>query len=131
MSERPQDRASELRAFARFLVGLPRFVRLRMTVAQAKSIIQDRLRHRQRNFLAVVERGVFANPGSPYRKLLDMAGCSLEDIKDLLPREGLEATLTQLRQAGVYVSFEEFKVHRPIVSGSTTIETHGLSPCSR
>jgi hypothetical protein len=123
MSERPEDRASELRAFARFLVGLPRFVRLRMTVAQAQSIIQDRLRHRQHNFLGVVERGVFTNPDSPYRKLLDMAGCSQADVKDLIAREGLEGTLAQLRRAGVYVSFEEFKGHRPIVRGSTTIHT--------
>src|SRR5688572_21105204 len=56
------DVASELIAFARFLAGLPRLVRRRMTVAEALAIVQDRLRHRERNFLAVLERGIYENP---------------------------------------------------------------------
>lgn len=116
-------RASELVAFARFLAGVPRLVRRRMTIAEAMAIVQDRLRNRERNFLAVVERSVYARPGSPYRVLLESAGCTLDDLRGLVAREGLEATLQRLRNDGVYVSFEEFKGLKPIVRGSLTIHT--------
>jgi hypothetical protein len=92
-----------------------------MTVAEALEIIQDRLRNRDRNFLHVVEHGVYGNPASPYRALLDMAGCTLDDVREMVAREGLEGTLLHLRHAGVYVSFEEFKGVQPIVRGSQTI----------
>jgi hypothetical protein len=115
------DVASELRAFAGFLTGIPRFVRRRMTLEEAMAIIRDRLRNRERNFLGVIERSVFGNPRSPYRALLAMAGCSLPDLRELVGREGLEGTLAQLRRAGVYISFEEFKGLQPIVRGSVTV----------
>jgi hypothetical protein len=114
---------SELVAFARFLAGVPGFVRRRMTAAEALAIIQDRLRNRERNFIDVVERGIFGNPRSPYRALLHNAGCMLDDIRELVKREGVEGTLEQLRSKGVYVSFEEFKGIQPIVRGSQAFET--------
>jgi hypothetical protein len=117
------DVASELLAFTRFLGGLPRLVRRRMSVAEAMAIVQERLVSRERNFLAVLDRGIFANPRSPYRALLDHAGCTANDIHELLAREGLDGTLLELRRAGVYVSFEEFKGTKPIVRGSLTLDT--------
>ncbi len=65
---------SEARAFARFLWGLPRFLRHRMSYDEARRIIQQRLRERDANFLASIDRGVFGNPRSPYRTMLDLAG---------------------------------------------------------
>jgi hypothetical protein len=117
------DLESELLAFARFLGGLPRFLRRRMTLEEAQAIIEKRLRSREANFLTVLERSVFANPASPYRGLLSMAGCTLGDVRELVSKEGLEGTLQRLRQQGVYVSFEEFKGLKPIVRGSLTIDT--------
>ena len=114
---------SELLAFARFLSGLPAFVRRHMTLAEAQAIIEKRLRSREANFLDVLQRGVFGNPKSPYRALLSMAGCSFDDVSELVSKEGLEGTLQILRQQGVYVSFEEFKGLQPIVRGSATIDT--------
>lgn len=122
MLARRDDLGSELLAFARFLGGLPRFLRRRMTLPEALAIVQERLRSRETNFLTVLERGVFANPTSPYRALLWMAGCTLNDIRELVSKEGLEGTLERLRQHGVYVSFEEFKGLQPIVRGSLTID---------
>lgn len=113
--------SSELRAFAGFLTGVPRLVRRRMSVEQALAIVKDRLQHRERNFLGIVDRSVFANPRSPYRALMLQAGYSLADVRELVKREGLEGTLQQLRRDGVYVSFEEFKGLAPIVRGSQTI----------
>ena len=94
-----------------------------MTVGEALAIVQERLRSRERNFLAVLERGIFGNPRSPYRALLDHAGYTLDDVRELVSKEGLEGTLERLRRDGVYVSFEEFKGTQPIVRGSITIDT--------
>jgi len=123
MSSPRDDVASELIAFARFLGGLPGLVRRRMSVSEALAVVQDRMRNRERNFLTVLERGIYANPRSPYRALLDAAGCTPHDVRELLAREGLDGTLTHLRSAGVYVSFEEFKGTKPIVRGSVTLDT--------
>jgi len=117
------DVASELLAFARFLGGLPGLVRRRMSVGEATAIVQERLRNRERNFLAALDHGVYANPRSPYRVLLDHAACTRADVEQLLGREGLDDTLLHLRRAGVYVSFEEFKGTKPIVRGSLTLHT--------
>ncbi|MDP9176524.1 MAG: hypothetical protein M3O61_02485 [Gemmatimonadota bacterium] len=120
---RRDDLGSELVAFARFLGGLPRLVRRRMTLPEALVIVKKRLRSREANFITVLQRSVFANPTSPYRALLSMAGCTLGDVRELVSKEGLEGTLHRLRHSGVYVSFEEFKGVQPIVRGSLTIET--------
>jgi hypothetical protein len=116
------DGISELGAFAKFLGGLPRLVRRRMKVPEALSIIQNRLQNREANFLTSLERGVYRNARSPYRSLLAMAGCTIDDVRELLQNEGLDGTLQSLRSDGVYVSFEEFKGLTPIVRGSLTLE---------
>jgi len=108
--------------YAGFLRGLPAFLRQRLTEADARAIIQRRLAERQSNFLATLERAVFENPASPYRKLMTVAGCSPDDVRELVATEGIEGALAELREAGVYVSFEEFKATRPIVRGSQRVE---------
>ncbi|HEX6313813.1 MAG TPA: hypothetical protein VFZ73_03105 [Gemmatimonadaceae bacterium] len=123
MARNRDHRMSEFAAFARFLGGLPRFVRRRMSVPEALSIVQDRLQHRERNFLGVVQHSIYARPGSPYRKLLEATGCTFDDLRTLVAQEGVEGTLQRLRRQGVYVSFEEFKGLQPIVRGSMTIHT--------
>ena len=109
-------------AYAGFLRGLPAFLRQRLTEADARAIIQRRLAERQSNFLATLERAVFENQTSPYRKLMRVAGCSPADVRELVATEGVEGALAELREAGVYVSYEEFKATRPIVRGSQRVE---------
>ena len=116
------DAISELAAFAKFLGGLHRLVRRRMSVAEALSIIQNRLQNREANFLLSLGQSVYANPRSPYRSLLVMAGCTIDDVRELVKNEGLEGALERLRANGVYVSFEEFKGLVPIVRGSTRLD---------
>jgi hypothetical protein len=70
---------------------------------------------REINFLRLVERGIFGYGRSPYLPLLKMAGCELEDIRNMVKDRGLEDTLRALREARVYVTFEEFKGRDPIV----------------
>jgi hypothetical protein len=119
------DIGAEARAFARLLVGLPRFLRRRMSYDEARGIIQQRLRERETNFLASIEHGVFGNPRSPYRPMLDLAGCEFGDIVGSVRKNGIEDTLRELRQAGVYVTFEEFKGRKPLERGGREIPASG------
>ncbi len=76
---------------------------------------------RETNFLIMVERGIFGYPRSPYRPLLKVAGCELGDLQAMVRTKGLETILRVLCEAGVYVSFEEFKGRTPIVRDGQVI----------
>ncbi len=105
----------DARMYGRFALGLRRFLRQRTTVAEAEQHVRQELAQREANFLRLLERGVFGYRGSPYLPLLKLAGCELGDVRAMLQARGLEPTLLALREAGVYVSFEEFKGRQPIV----------------
>jgi hypothetical protein len=104
-----------LKMFAQFPLALRRFARHTLTLDQAKHIVRGRMEQREERFLLIVERSIYGYPASPYLTLLEMAGCELGDLKEMLRRQGLEETLRALREAGVYVTFEEFKGRKPIV----------------
>lgn len=112
---------------ARFSWGLPGYLRQTVSPAQAEAVVRARLAGRQHAFLRLIERGVFGHRASPYRALLDAAGCSLGDVRSLLHSHGLEGALEALRRAGVYVTFEEFKGRRPLVRHGRHIPTDGRS----
>ena len=103
--------------YGRFMVGLPPFLRRRLTIADAEAAIRTGLAEREANFLRIARHGIFENPRSPYLPLLQMAGCAFEDLEASVRAEGLEPTLATLRSAGVYVTFEEYKGRQPIVRG--------------
>lgn len=100
--------------FARYAWGLRGFLREPLTEAQCLERLRRGLAEREDRFLDVLARGVFARPGSPYRKLLEHAGAELGDVDRLVKSEGLEGALGQLHAAGVYVALEEFRGGRPI-----------------
>ena len=106
---------ADLKMYTRFALGLRGFFRQKITIAEAQAIIQRRMAKRNTNFLRLMERGVFGYPKSPYRPLLELAGCELEDIRNMVLAKGLEPTLRELRESGVYITFEEFKGRRPLV----------------
>lgn len=114
---------SRLPMYARFMWGLPRFLRRRITLDQAHAWIAERLADRETAFLRLIKRGVYGYPQSPYRFLLREAGCEYGDIVKLLENQSLEDALGVLYDNGVYVSFDEFKGRAPIVRGSRTLET--------
>jgi len=107
----------DLRMYARFSWALPGFLRRTTTPDEARATVRRRLDSRDDAFLRLLERGVFGYPRSPYLALLRRAGCGFADVREMVRRRGLEATLVALREAGVYVTFEEFKGRRPIVRG--------------
>ena len=101
--------------YGRFAWGLRGFLRHPITLEEAKAIVQRRMAEREENFLRLVRKGIFGYPKSPYLPLLKLAQCEMGDIENMVEAEGLEKTLRALREAGVYVTFEEFKGREPIV----------------
>lgn len=114
-------RFDNLKMYARLVAGLARFLRRRTTFSEAEAVVRERMAQRERNFLRLLERGIRGHRPSPYRQLLRWAGVTFGDIERMLPARGLEGTLRALREAGVYLSFEEFKGRTPIVRGGRTL----------
>ncbi len=106
---------------ARFLRGLPAFLRHPVSLDEARAIVEERLRQRERDFLSLVRRTIFADTTSPYRQLLDIAGCEYRDLESVVRRDGLESALHHLHRAGVYLTVDEFKGRRPAVRGGATV----------
>jgi len=107
--------AADLKMYWRFARGLRGFLSHTISLDEARDIVRRRMAEREKNFLRLIERGVFAYRGSPYSLLLKLAGCEMGDLESMVRGRGLEKTLHKLREAGVYVTFEEFKGREPIV----------------
>lgn len=105
----------DIKMYVRFAWGLRGFLRHTITLEEAKAIVRRRLAEREVNFLRLAEKGIFGYPRSPYLPLLKLAQVELGDIQNMVQDKGLEGTLRALREAGVYVTFEEFKGREPIV----------------
>jgi hypothetical protein len=69
----------------------------------------------------MIERGVFGYSRSPYLPLLKSAQVEFGDIQNMIRAKGLEETLRALRDAEIYVSFEESKGRKPIVRNGKVI----------
>lgn len=109
------------RMFARFPASLARFLRAPLTRDESLRIVRERMGRREANFLRLVERSVYGNARSPYLALLRSVGCEFGDVRNSVARHGLEGALAQLRQAGVYATYEEFKGRKPIVRNGLTL----------
>jgi hypothetical protein len=123
---------NDAQMYAHFLWGLRGFLRETITLEEATAIVRRRMAEREVNFLRTVERNIFDHPQSPYLPLLRLAQCEFGDIQQMVERIGLEGTLRALREAGVYVSFEEFKGREPIVRDGQVIHvspSHFDNPC--
>ena len=90
------------------------FLKRQITAQEARSIIKRRLDEREQRFLDTIEATVFSNPESPYLPLLNSARCTLGDISSLVRSRGVENALGELRDNGVYMTFEEFKGRVPV-----------------
>lgn len=111
---RPLGALDDLGAFARYAWGLREYLRSPLGAAECLRVVEEQLRSREESFLRVLEAGVFAEPSSPYRALFDAAGVEFGDVVRLVHTCGIEGTLEQLNDAGVYVTLDEFKGRRPI-----------------
>lgn len=115
------DRA---RGALRYAVGLRGYLRETMRPDAARSLVKRQLADREQTFLAVLERGIYEMPRSPYRRLLEHAGVAIEDARTLVREHGLEGALERLYDAGVYVTLEEFKGRQPVRRNGLEFEVH-------
>jgi len=108
--------------YGSFALGLRSFLRHSITLEEARTSVRKRVEEREANFLRLVERGVFGYSRSPYLPLMKLAKCEMGDIQNMVRSQGLENTLLELRKAGVYITFEEFKGREPIVRNGQIIQ---------
>ena len=106
---------SELKMLARYLSALPGYLHSRVSIDEARRQLASQLARREAAFLGIVQHGIFGNPASPYLQLLRHAGAEYGDIAHQVGRDGAEATLGALYDAGVYLTIDEFKGRQPIV----------------
>jgi hypothetical protein len=114
--------AGDLAMLARLGRDVPGFLRVPVTVEVARARVRDRLAHRDRRFLDLVDRAVYRRAESPYARLLRHAGCEPGDLRTLVGQDGVEGALGRLAQQGVYVTFDELKGRRPAVRGSARFD---------
>lgn len=98
--------------------GLPRSLLHSPDRALYRAMIQKRISARAKNFVRPLESAVYPFPYSPYHRLLKAAGCELADVEKLVSANGLEGALESLRQAGVFVTLDEFKARRAATRGN-------------
>jgi hypothetical protein len=92
------------------------------TARAAREKIGHRLARRNELFLLMVQKAIWDYPASPYQPLLRAGGWTPEHLADSVRRRGLEATLRALRDAGVYLTHEEFKGRKPVQRGRLVLE---------
>jgi len=113
----------DVKGFARFATGLNRFLRHPLTPAECQRRLTAQHARRAESFLKLLERGIYGQPGSPYRKLLHHAGWEFAAVGALVAREGVEGALEKLHEDGVYITLDEFKGRRSIRRGKFELAT--------
>jgi hypothetical protein len=118
----------DLRTGVRLLRALPDFLKHPLSVDQAAATLAERLRERDEHFLALARTAIYGHPASPYRTLLERAGCEYGELRQLVERHGLEEALATLVRNGVYLTMDELKGRTPVVRGTTrlTVDPAGL-----
>jgi hypothetical protein len=111
----------DLRAGVQFLWRLPSFLRHPISLEEARATLRRRLERREADFLGLVKRAVYDHARSPYRPLLQWAGCGYGDMEKLVTQEGVEGALHTLFRQGIYLTVDEFKGRRAVVRGSSSI----------
>ncbi|MCW5980256.1 MAG: hypothetical protein KIT09_19385 [Bryobacteraceae bacterium] len=103
---------------------MPRFLASPISPDQAIAAIRDRVARREDRFLRKIEQAVFRHPESPYLRLMEAAGCDLDDVRRLVREDGVEAALERLARAGVYITWDEFKGRVPVRRGGREWRFH-------
>ena len=101
--------AAELLAFARFLVGLPRFLKTPISFDEAEATVRANVATREQRLIDKLEAAVFSYASSPYLQLFECAGLTKDAVIQIIRSRGVEGALEEFRSRGVYVTWEEFK----------------------
>ena len=110
----------EFAMYARFFSRLPGFLTKKITPQDGRKYIINNLADRESRFLRISQKSIYGNPKSPYLPLLKEAGCEVGDLEQMVYSDGLEETLGKLADAGVRITFDEYK-------GRTSIDRNGVT----
>jgi hypothetical protein len=100
--------------YRRYAVGLRGYLRRPLSPAQCAAMVERQRSSADDSFLRVLEHGVYDNPRSPYRPLLEHAGIEHGDVAALVRDQGLEDALQRLYDAGVHIRLSEVKGRSPV-----------------
>ena len=118
---------STVRQGWRFGRGLRALIKDPVPAAGAAPSFERDVRDRAARFLDSLDRNVWSSAPSPFRALLEHSGHDRTSVRRLVSDRGLESILEQLRDQGVYVSYEEYLGKVPLRRGR--LELH-LDPTS-
>ena len=62
------------------------------------------------------------------RHRMSLAGCQPGDVRNMVRTKELETTLRELREAGVYITFEEYKGRKPLVRNGKVFDIQPIIP---
>jgi len=105
---------SRFRSFIQFRRAVDQMLAHPLTLDECLQDMKNRLENRNAAFLELLNFSMKL-PENPYRWLLEHAGITYDDVVRELADQGLEGTLETLRDAGVYLTFEEYKGRQLIV----------------
>lgn len=112
-----------MQKYFRFLFGLRKFLKGRITPEEALEFaaktLKQRIIKREENFLNLAERGIFEYPKSPYLPLLKGKRITFQDVKKRVEKDGLENALVTLQKEGIFFTVEEYK-------GKSDVSRNGL-----
>ena len=117
---------NEIRFYSRMGIGIWKMLRASLP-ADPAGYLRQQFENRETNFLETVRRAVFAHPDHPYAVMFRLAQCSYDDLVASVRRQGLEPTLSRLRQEGVYLTHDEWKGKSPILRCGQHIPSHNRS----
>ncbi len=103
--------------YLRFFFELGPYLSRPVGIEESEAAITSRLKKREDNFLRLMQKGVFENSKSPYRRLFELAGMSFSDLKKEVEDKGLEDALHVLKDAGIFLTIDEFKGKKPVERG--------------
>jgi hypothetical protein len=106
--------------YGRFSIGLGKFLKDSISAEKSRRIILQRLKNRTSNFLSLVRKTIYENPQSPFLALLKEARCQYGDLEKMALKDGVEQTLSELKENGIYLTCDEFKGRQDIVRSGKT-----------
>jgi phenylacetate-coenzyme A ligase PaaK-like adenylate-forming protein len=109
-------------AYLRFALGLRGYLNNTVTHDEVHQAIKHQLSHREENFLSTLKSNIFDYPRSPYLPLFQVANITFADVEKMIAQHGLNRTLDDLYDAGIYFTFEEYKGRVPLKRGD--LELH-------
>jgi hypothetical protein len=89
--------------------NIRKFLGEALTIEKCKGYVREAMNMREETFLICAKKLIYENFMSPYRRLLEASHIGYLDLERLVRKNGIVTALQELKEAGVYITFEEFK----------------------